>query len=211
MIQPAPSVTPHSHECYVKNMASERQDNSLRISRCLDHFNEGVRSYLALKLSVVFGAQWFQIALKYVDRRSINKNTTDLSRVDTTALIAIIFGCWKDLIELQPQHRTLLHEIRHARNRWAHQEDFSLDDSYRIIDNMERLLGYFGEFPLCTAIRDERHALILAMADRILQSRTNQTPPPTSVYTSTLAPDVMDIDGCKLFNSANALLDVVFM
>ena len=37
-------------------------------------------------------------------------------------------------------HRNLVHEVRQVRNNWAHQQKFSAEDTYRALDNMERLL-----------------------------------------------------------------------
>src|SRR5207248_8801414 len=36
--------------------------------------------------------------------------------------------------------RSLVSELRDARNRWAHQEPFSTDDAYRALDSAARLL-----------------------------------------------------------------------
>src|SRR3972149_5720206 len=37
--------------------------------------------------------------------------------------------------------RTLVSELRDARNRWAHQNPFSTDDAYRALDSAARLLA----------------------------------------------------------------------
>ena len=41
---------------------------------------------------------------------------------------------------LGQDERTLVSELRTARNRWAHQEAFSTDDAYRVLDSVQRLL-----------------------------------------------------------------------
>ena len=37
--------------------------------------------------------------------------------------------------------RSLVSELREWRNKWAHQESFSTDDTYRVLDSAARLLN----------------------------------------------------------------------
>ena len=49
---------------------------------------------------------------------------------------------WNDVFRLTlgPAERSLVSELRDHRNRWAHQEAFSGDDAYRVLDSAGRLL-----------------------------------------------------------------------
>src|SRR4051794_35989903 len=42
--------------------------------------------------------------------------------------------------ELTRADRNIVFELRDSRNRWAHNESFSIDDAYRVLDSVERLL-----------------------------------------------------------------------
>jgi predicted AAA+ superfamily ATPase len=49
---------------------------------------------------------------------------------------------WNDVFKktLGQAERSLVSELRDARNKWAHQEAFTTDDAYRALDSIERLL-----------------------------------------------------------------------
>ncbi len=53
-----------------------------------------------------------------------------------------MWSAWNDVFRKTLGHaeRTLVSELRTARNKWAHQEPFSTDDAYRTLDSAGRLL-----------------------------------------------------------------------
>lgn len=61
---------------------------------------------------------------------------------DVGALIGVIFDHWRDVFsdELKTTGRNLAGETRDWRNKWAHNEAFSSNDTYRALDTIERLL-----------------------------------------------------------------------
>jgi hypothetical protein len=50
---------------------------------------------------------------------------------------------WEEVFRktLGRAERSLVSELREWRNRWAHQEPFSSDDAYRVLDSAARLLS----------------------------------------------------------------------
>ena len=58
--------------------------------------------------------------------------------------------------------RSLLGELREARNRWAHQQPFSSDDAYRALDSVARLL---------TAVSAEEAADVARQQQELLRLR----------------------------------------
>jgi len=61
---------------------------------------------------------------------------------DAAALLKLMWESWNDVFRktLGPAERSLLSELREHRNKWAHQETFSGDDTYRVLDSAGRLL-----------------------------------------------------------------------
>lgn len=61
---------------------------------------------------------------------------------DVQWLLKVILNHWNYIFAriLTRTERTLTHEALDVRNRWAHQETFSSDDTYRALDTMERRL-----------------------------------------------------------------------
>lgn len=61
---------------------------------------------------------------------------------DAAGLLSVMLGTWQSVFSqtLGNTERSYVFECKNARNRWAHQEQFSSDDADRAMDTMERLL-----------------------------------------------------------------------
>lgn len=61
---------------------------------------------------------------------------------DAQGLMVFMWDRWNDLFrnELSFVERSLISELRDFRNRWAHQNQLSERDVYRVLDDIERLL-----------------------------------------------------------------------
>jgi len=61
---------------------------------------------------------------------------------DPALLLRIMAEAWERAFgtELSRSDRNLVFELRDVRNRWAHNDPFSIDDAYRALDSIERLL-----------------------------------------------------------------------
>ena len=61
---------------------------------------------------------------------------------DAAALLKLMSDQWHTLFRkiLGHTERSFVSELREHRNRWAHQESFSSDDAYRVLDTTNRLL-----------------------------------------------------------------------
>ena len=57
-------------------------------------------------------------------------------------VLRVIADTWNAVFrdEFTKTERNLVFELRDTRNRWAHNDAFSLDDTYRSLDSIERLL-----------------------------------------------------------------------
>jgi predicted AAA+ superfamily ATPase len=61
---------------------------------------------------------------------------------DVAVLLKLMWESWNDVFRQTLGHteRSLVSELREYRNKWAHQEPFSGDDTYRALDSAGRLL-----------------------------------------------------------------------
>ena len=61
---------------------------------------------------------------------------------DAALLLKVMWESWNEVFRrtLGPAERGLVGEMRGHRNKWAHQEPFSSDDTYRALDSAGRLL-----------------------------------------------------------------------
>ncbi|MCS1417413.1 MAG: hypothetical protein M2R46_05167 [Verrucomicrobia subdivision 3 bacterium] len=62
---------------------------------------------------------------------------------DVAGLLKLMWETWNEVFRdtLGPAERGFVGELRGHRNRWAHQENFSSDDAYRVLDSAGRLLA----------------------------------------------------------------------
>ena len=66
-----------------------------------------------------------------------------VSEWDAAGLLKLMWDAWNDVFRstLGPAERGFVGELRGHRNKWAHQETFSSDDAYRVLDSTARLLA----------------------------------------------------------------------
>ena len=66
-----------------------------------------------------------------------------VSEWDAAALLKLMWDAWNEVFRntLGPAERGFVGELRGHRNKWAHQENFSSDDAYRVLDSAGRLLA----------------------------------------------------------------------
>ena len=114
--------------------------NSERIGKALEIFNRALRPYIQREMESVHKDRWLDIARQGIrDDRAVPAN---FDQWDTPVLVGVVLDHWNNVFKnkLAASERSMLHEIRDARNKWAHQQSFSSDDAYRALDSMGRLL-----------------------------------------------------------------------
>ena len=115
--------------------------NHERVGKAMDLLKEGLGPFVEREFQNAFcDKALFQAAL-YLgdDRLNANKPVTQW---DVSALLKLMWEAWNDVFKrtLGFPERSLVSELRDFRNRWAHQQPFSSDDTYRVLDSGERLL-----------------------------------------------------------------------
>ena len=86
-----------------------------------------------------------------------NGTSHDLDLNDPQVLLRIITEDWRAFTRsLSRAESALATEIRQVRNDWAHNKQFSADDTYRALDSIERLLTAVGAPEPSAAVRKLR-------------------------------------------------------
>lgn len=133
-----------------------------RINRALDLLTAGVSPFVERELQAIYRDNWQEAARSsFREDRGIAINRGQVIHWDTHALLAVMWDQWNNVFRLKLGHleRSLVSELREYRNRWAHQKQFTFEDTYRIMDSVERLLTAVGAAEAET-VRMERRALI---------------------------------------------------
>ena len=115
--------------------------NRERVGAALDLLKDGLAPYVEREMKAVYGSQWLSEAAYAINREIPSISGAD-PHLDCTALLAIMWARWNEVFrqKLGQSDRSIISELRDTRNKWAHQENFSSDDTYRALDSIERLL-----------------------------------------------------------------------
>jgi predicted AAA+ superfamily ATPase len=116
--------------------------NRDRVTAALDCVKVGLAPFVERELVSTFKDKALAEARRFLgdDRTSGNK---PIAEWDAAPLLRVMWESWNDIFgkTLGRAERSLVSELRDIRNRWAHQESFSSDDTYRALDSVGRLLS----------------------------------------------------------------------
>lgn len=115
--------------------------NHERVTRAMESLRMGLAPFVERELKVALdgGAQLHALSQFIQDPNFKDKRIADW---DTAALLRSMVENWNEVFgaTLSRADRNVVFELRGHRNRWAHQEQFTSDDVYRVLDSTERLL-----------------------------------------------------------------------
>ncbi|MFH1738443.1 MAG: Swt1 family HEPN domain-containing protein [bacterium] len=119
------------------------QTNRERIGIALDLLNKGLAPFIEREMRAVYGDKWLEEAESNLRDARISLRTAEgTARWDTQVILIVMWEEWNAVFRNKLGHteRSMVSELRDVRNKWAHQEQFSSDDTYRALDSAERLL-----------------------------------------------------------------------
>jgi hypothetical protein len=117
-----------------------------RVSRALDALMNGMFPFVEREMKAAYKEKWHDSARASFrnDRgQALDSNGNgEVIRWDAHTLLTVMWDQWNQVFRncLGPAERSLVSELREYRNRWAHQTKFNFEDTYRILDSVERLL-----------------------------------------------------------------------
>ncbi|MYD70260.1 MAG: ATP-binding protein [Acidobacteria bacterium] len=116
--------------------------NHERVGKALASLKAGLGPFVEREVQRALKAQRIDAAtlLRFVEDARIGKRP--VTEWDVAALLKLMSELWHHLFRAILGHaeRSFVSELREHRNRWAHQESFSSDDAYRVLDTAVRLL-----------------------------------------------------------------------
>ena len=116
--------------------------NLERVGKALELLTAGLKPFVEREMQAVFADKWLeQAARSFPDDRPTTGQKKGI-HWDAAALLTVMWNRWNDVFKKTLGHaeRSLVSELRDARNNWAHQQAFSGDDAYRVLDSAARLL-----------------------------------------------------------------------
>ena len=117
--------------------------NQERVGKALELLRAGLAPFVEREVqsNVKAGRVHMDVLRRFSDDPLLNSKP--ISQWDAGALLRLMWDTWNDVFSrtLGYAERSLVSELRDARNKWAHQMPFSSRDAERALDSMSRLLA----------------------------------------------------------------------
>jgi hypothetical protein len=144
--------------------------NHQRVTVALEALTEGLVPFVEAKLRAVYRDRWVRTALgSFRDDRQRTAGDGSTIEWDAHSLLTVMWDQWNAIFrhDLSHSERSMVSELREYRNRWAHQQQFDFDDTFRILDSARRLLEAVKADNV-GVVKSERDALIESyVADQV--------------------------------------------
>lgn len=117
--------------------------NHERVRRGLELLRAGLAPFVEREVHEAVRKQTIEMGTlrRFLDDPMLGSRR--IAEWDAAGLLKLVWESWTAVFAatLGRAERSLVSELREVRNRWAHQEPFSSDDTDRALDSMERLLS----------------------------------------------------------------------
>src|SRR5258707_9237002 len=137
------------------------QSNIERVGRALEILNKGLKPFVEREMQAKYGARWRYEAANSLHDQHFTDDGQDI-HLDTQALLLIMWDQWNSVFQnkLGQSERSIVSELRETRNKWAHQKSFSIDDTYRALDSIHRLLTAVSAAQEASEVEQRKHELL---------------------------------------------------
>jgi len=134
--------------------------NSERIYKALDYLRVGLSPFVLIQLKQRLGKQWNEDLKTIIRDLPTLEIREDDTISDVSQILKIMKVGWGDFFQpvLGNGIRVFVFECADIRNRCAHQEVFSQDDTWRSLDTIQRLLTAVGAGQEKDAVADLKEA-----------------------------------------------------
>jgi len=116
--------------------------NYERVGKALELLRDGLRPYIERECTAKYGKYWITKVTEGWGHDLTWPEGSDLPNMDVALLLRVMWDQWNAVFRetLGFAERSLVSELRDVRNKWAHQNAYSSDDTYRALDSAARLL-----------------------------------------------------------------------
>ncbi|MBC2711122.1 MAG: ATP-binding protein [Desulfosarcina sp.] len=161
--------------------------NHERVGKMLELLCAGLQPFVERELKNSFQDAWIKEVGRVIREPQLQMDATGKPQWDVAAILIVMWKFWNDVFRLPLGHaeRSMVSELREARNRWAHQRPFSTDDAYRALDSASRLLTSVSAAKEADAVEKMKMELLRVRFDE--QVRTERRRVSTTVKSDAAA------------------------
>src|ERR1700721_1223882 len=116
--------------------------NQQRVGTALDLLRNGLAPFVEREFVSMYKEWALNAARRLLPPEDRLNTGRPIAQWDCAVLLKVMWDGWNDVFRrtLGRAERSLVQEMRDWRNKWAHQEPFSSDDTDRALDSAARLL-----------------------------------------------------------------------
>ena len=109
--------------------------NLERVGKTMESLKEGLSPYVAREIKHQFGKRTLAEAQRALGTDDL-PNEEAIKHLDVSNLLKLMIATWRDVFRniLGQDERSYVSLLLAARNKWAHQQTFSTDDTLRVLD-----------------------------------------------------------------------------
>ena len=152
--------------------------NKERIGKALDYLRQGLYPYIEQKMQVEYKTTWMTRATSHLQDHQKSKQQVDnIIREDVSAMLTVVSREWNKAFKgslSKPDH-ALVTELLEVRNQWAHQSTFSIDDTYRAVDSVFRLLKSMSS-PQAAGVEKQRQDVLRLLTQEHARNEVRPIP-----------------------------------
>ena len=136
--------------------------NKERVGRGLDLLRQGLYPFIEREMRSKYRDKWLVNASSSVpEDRTLRRDAAQILKEDVHALLVLMCDKWHSVFKKNLGHPELrlVRELRDTRNCWAHKDKFSVDDTYRALDSVDRLLSAISA-PQADTVKQQKQELL---------------------------------------------------
>jgi len=142
-----------------------------QVGIALETLTRGLFPFFAHELHAALGENWEEsVRASFRGPASMALHN---GKWDAYAVLSVMWEQWNGVFRhrLGMSERSLVSELREFRNRWAHQDHFSDDDCYRVLDSAQRLLIAVGAHEQAAEIEESKLDVLRSILGRHVNSQ----------------------------------------
>ncbi|NQT12276.1 MAG: AAA+ family ATPase, partial [Planctomycetes bacterium] len=149
--------------------------NHERVGKALDLLKSGLGPFVQREVTSIYKDRAATEIAQFIGEDRLHAKKP-IEKWDAAVLLRLMWESWNNVFRLTLGHteRSLVSELREHRNKWAHQETFSGDDTYRALDSAARLLTAVSA-PQADAIEKMKMELLRLRFDEQVRGEKRKT------------------------------------
>ncbi len=149
-----------------------------RIDKALNNLSHGLHPYLVKEMESVYSNDWVKTAKNSLsNQQGAKKGNLEKNLLEDVSLqLKLILKQWDDVFKNNKNlSKPIVEELIEIRNKWAHGSAFSIDDTYRALDSITRLIKTI-EAEEAEEVEQEKQEVLRLLSQQQFRYETPHTP-----------------------------------